>query len=185
MAPTREKARPARGDRMNRGVIAAAVLVLAQAACGGSRPAEPPKSGTVETRWLRGLSATEVRKAATARGLTCDEPKREGGTNMWACGGGTPLVSYRVRFYGSAPLKIEYVTATVAQAGTPRPDLAEPLFVDLSGLPYQGAEPVKAREWTRRAIPSGGDLTIGPAKFRVRGDARKLTLDIKASGSEW
>lgn len=171
---------------MNRGATASAALVLTlTAACGGSKPAEPQASGALGARWLRGLSASEVRKAATAHGLTCDEPKREGGTNMWACAGGTPLVSYRVRFYGSAPLKIEYVTATVEQAGTPKPKLAEPLFVDLSGLPYQGNDPAKAREWTRKAIPSGGDLTIGPAKFRVRGDPSKLTLDIKASGSEW
>ena len=104
---------------------------------------------------------------------------------MWACAGGTPLVSYRVRFYGSATLKIEYVTATVDQAGSPKPDLAEPLFVHLSALLYQGEEPARARAWARGAIPGGGELEIAPAKFRIRGDASRLTLDIKASGSEW
>ncbi len=135
--------------------------------------------------WLRGLSATDVREAVRPLGLTCDGPRREGGTNVWSCQSGTPLLGYRVQYYGAAPLRIEYVTGTVTQVENPKDDRAARLFVLLAGLHYNGCEPAKAREWVVKTIATGGDATFGPAKYRLRGDPQKRTLDIKAPGSEW
>jgi hypothetical protein len=167
--------------------IAAALLAAFMAGCGGSKgPAETSQPQGPETRWLRGLSATEVKNAATSRALACEGPAREGGTSVWTCGAATPLVSYKVRFYGSAPLKLEYLVATVTQTGSAKPDFVQPLFVSLAGLHFEGADAPKAREWVLKAIESGGgETTFGPAKFRVSGDLGKMTLEIKASGSDW
>jgi hypothetical protein len=105
---------------------------------------------------------------------------------VWTCAAATLLVTYRVRWYGSAPLKIEYTTATVTQSGSTKTELVEPLFVSLAGLRFEGADAPKGRQWVVKAIAEGsGDTTFGPARFRVRGDPGNLTLDIKASGSEW
>jgi hypothetical protein len=172
----------------NRARVVAAVLCAASmAGCGGSTgPADTPRPQGPETRWLRGLSATEVKNAATSRALACEGPAREGGTSVWTCGAATPLVSYKVRFYGSAPLKLEYLVATVTQTGSAKADFVQPLFVSLAGLRFEGADVPKAREWVLKAIEAGGgDTTFGSAKFRVSGDLGKMTLEIKASGSDW
>jgi hypothetical protein len=170
---------------LSRAAVVVSLLAACAAGCGGSKPAEERPNGP-ENRWLRGLSATEVKTAVGARSLVCEGPAREGGTNVWTCAAATPLVSYRVRFYGSAPLKLEYVTATVTQVGAPKIDLVQPLFTVLAGLHFEGADVAKAREWVLAATAAGGgDTTFGPAKFRVRGDPGSMTLDIKASGSDW
>jgi hypothetical protein len=171
--------------RTSRGGFVVVVLMLL-AACGAKPEDKSAKPTGPETRWLRGLSATEVKNAAVSRALECKGPEREGGTNVWTCSAGTPLVTYRVRYYGSAPLKIEYITATVTQADTAKTGLIEPLFVSLAGLHFEGSDAPAARKWVVTAIGAGGgDTSFGPAKFRVRGDLGAMTLDIKASGSEW
>jgi hypothetical protein len=166
---------------------ACVVVVLVQlAACGPMPQEQSAKPAGPETRWLRGLAATEVRNAAASRALACGAPEREGGTSVWTCSAATPLVTYRVRWYGSAPLKIEYITATVTQVGPAKADLVEPLFVSLAGLHFEGSDAPAARQWVVTAVGAGGGNTaFGPAKFRVRGDLGTMTLDIKASGSEW
>jgi hypothetical protein len=164
-------------------------LLVTLAACGGGAnqaPAPAAEKPRFETRWLRGISATEVKTIAQSRGLTCQGPTLQGGTNVWTCTARTPLVDYRVQFYGSAPLKLEYITATIAQVGTATPDLVTPLFVGLAGLHYDGGDAQQARIWVSKAIAAPpADTTIGPGKFKVSGDLQKMTLDIKASGSDW
>lgn len=172
----------------NRWSIVAVVLCAAfLAGCGGSKePAQPTQPQGPETRWLRGLSATDVKAAVTARALSCEVPAKEGASSVWTCAAATPLVSYKVRFYGSAPLKIEYIIATVTQSGSAKVEIIQPLFVHLAGLHFEGADAPKAREWVLKAIDaSGGDTVFGPAKFRVSGDISKMVLEIKASGSDW
>ncbi len=166
-------------------------LLGLQVACGGApaKQATPPEGKPrFETRWLRGIAATEVKNAAQTRGLACQGPTLQGGTNVWTCSAGTPLVGYRVQFYGSAPLKLEYITATITQTGSnAKTDLVRPLFLALASLHYDGGDTAQARQWVVNAIdtPGGSEMTIGPGKFRVSGDVLKMTLDIKASGSDW
>jgi hypothetical protein len=169
-------------------LILSFLLVSLQAGCGGpAKDATAPAASKpkFETRWLRGISATEVKTAARTAGLVCEGPKLQGGESAWSCESATPLVGYRVRFYGSAPLKLEYITATITQAGAAKADLVRPLFVALAGLHYDGGDAPQARAWVLKAIDAPGETTLGPGKFRVSGDLSKLTLDIKASGSDW
>jgi hypothetical protein len=166
-------------------------------ACGGGQPpgsAAPPAAGTpqaadagpaMETRWLRGLWASDIRKALPADNIRCAAPRQEGQTTAWRCEWGTPLVTYDVRFYGSAPGKIEYLNATVRQSNQPKDSLTRPLFTNLAGLHFDGADPAKAREWVQKTMAEGGQTVFGPAKFKLSGDVTKRTLEIKASGSEW
>jgi hypothetical protein len=164
-------------------------LLVVQVACGGgpAKDANAPAESkpAFETRWLRGISATEVKSAAQARGLVCQGPALQGGTSVWTCASETPLVRYRVQCYGSAPLKLEYITATITQVGTAKADLVAPLFVALGGLHYDGGDAAQARSWVLKAIEAPGETTFGPGKFRVSGDLSRITLDIKASGADW
>jgi hypothetical protein len=168
-------------------------LALAIGACGGSGPGgsattvpavDRPVAPALETRWLRGLWANDIRYALATIGLTCKGPNRENRTNAWLCESGTPLVRYQVRFYGGAPGKIEYLNAVVTQSGPPRDALALRVFEVLAGLHFDGADQAKARGWLRASI-AGGTTVIGPAKFKLAGDGGRRTLDIKASGSDW
>ena len=153
-------------------------------------PATPPAgqgSGAevTETRWLRGLWANDVREALGTVDMKCTGPVMENRSSVWSCESGTPLVSYRARFYGSAPGKIEYITATVSQTERPKDDIVLRVFVALAGLHFEGSEPVAARAWVRQNLAKGGTTEFGPAKFKLQGDERRRQLDIKASGSEW
>ncbi len=164
----------------------ALVLLGLVAACGGpAKEPAPAAKPPYETRWLRDISATEVKTAAQKLGLACEGPKLESGESAWTCTSETPLVGYRVRFFGKAPLKLEYITATITQARAPKAELVQPLFVALAGLHYEGGDAPQARHWVLGAIESPGEVTFGPGKFRVSGTPAKLTLDIKASGSDW
>jgi len=178
-------------------VLAAVMVALAlvPAACGGTAP-EPSTTSpdataaqagdsVTETRWLRGLWANDIRQALGSAGLTCTGPVLENKFSVWSCESGTPLVSYKTRFYGTAPGKIEYITATVSQTERPKDDLALRVFVALAGLHFEGSDPAKARAWVRQTVERGGATTFGPAKFKLQGDERRRQFDIKASGSEW
>ena len=161
------------------------LLVAAASACGGPPPEKPAEKSPFETRWLRGVSATEVKTIAQQHGLACQGPALEGGISAWTCASETPLVQYRVKWYGKAPLKIEYITATVAQSGIPKADYVTPLLVALGGLHFEAGDALRQRQWVLGAIASPGEATFGPAKFKVSGDLGRMTLDMKASGSDW
>ncbi len=172
-------------------VLTSGVLV---AACGGSgsrgpattaATAAPPAAPAVETRWLRGLWANDIRQALSTVGMTCKGPMQENRTNVWMCESGTPLVSYQVRFYGSAPGKIEYINAVVTQSGPAKDALSLWLFGVLAGLHFEGADQARARKWLQASIAGGGTTEIGPAKYKLAGEAGRRTFDVKASGSDW
>jgi hypothetical protein len=168
-------------------------VTLVAGACGGSGPATVQQAAPaaknaaadVETRWLRGLWATDIREALGTIGMTCKGPVLENRTNVWACESGTPLVNYKVRFYGTAPGKIDYINAVVTQSGPAKDALPLRVFVVLAGLRFEGADQAKAREWVKATIAEGGTMTIAAAKFKLSGDAGRRVFDLKASGSEW
>ncbi len=151
----------------------------------GQEPAQAAGAPAFETRWLRGLWANDIREAVGKIGLTCKGPNQENRTSVWLCESGTPLVSYQLRFYGSAPGKIEYINAVVSQSGAAKDTIPLRLFGVLAGLHFEAADLPQAREWVDKTIETGGSTTIGPAKYRLAGDANRRVLDIKASGSEW
>jgi hypothetical protein len=175
-------------------VLAVGCLLVALA-CGGSpggragagqgTAAQP--GGTPETQaahWIPGLFASDVRDLVQRRGLSCQGPRQERKTNVWVCDGRTPLVTYHVELYGSAPGRIEYLTATVEQV-QPNDEHAATFLGAVASIKYQGAEPVKAKEWVEKTMAAGGETMVGPASYKLRGEPRRRTLDIKAPGSEW
>jgi hypothetical protein len=155
------------------------------AGAGQATAAQP--GGAPETQapvWIPGLFASDVRDLVQKRGLSCQGPRQERKTNVWVCEGRTPLVTYHVEVYGSAPGRIEYVTASVEQV-QPNDEHAAGFLGALAAIRYQGAEPAKAKEWVEKTMAAGGQTTFGPASYKLRGEPRRRTLDIKAPGSEW
>jgi hypothetical protein len=162
--------------------------VLVAGACGGSGGSQPggqASAPALETKWLRGLWATDIREALAPVGLICKGPVMENRTNVWTCESGTPLVSYKVRFFGIAPGKIDYINAVVTQSGPAKDALPLRVFTALAGLRFEGADQAKAREWMQASIAAGGSMAIGPARYKLSGDANRRILDLKAADSEW
>jgi len=184
---------------MKRRIATSLIVALSAlaAGCSTGTPAEPPAAAAAakpapqagadvtETRWLRGLWANDIKQALGSVGLTCTGPALENKFSVWSCESGTPLVSYKTRFYGTAPGKIEYITATVSQTERPKDDVALRVFVALAGLHFEGSDPATARAWVRDNVATGGNTEFGPAKLKLQGDQRRRQFDIKASGSEW
>jgi len=170
-------------------------FVLVTLACGpgpgggagaGQATAARP-GGPAETQspvWIPGLFASDVRDLVQKRGLSCQGPRQERKTNVWTCEGRTPLVTYHVEMYGSAPGRIEYLTASVEQV-QPNDEHAATFLSAVAGVTYQGAEPARAKEWVQKTMAAGGTTMFGPASYKLRGEPRRRTLDIKAPGSEW
>jgi hypothetical protein len=169
----------------------AVLSALAAGACGGSGgspqagQADRSSAPAVEMRWLRGLWANDVRAALDTVGLRCKGPVMENRTNVWTCESGTPLVTYKVRYFGIAPGKIDYINAVVTQGGVAKDALPLRVFVALAGLRFEGADQAKARAWMEASIAAGGTTAIGPARYRLSGDANRRVLDLKSAESEW
>jgi hypothetical protein len=173
-------------------VVVVALLATVAASCGGggsSQPAAQPASQSAapasETRWLRGLFADDIKTAVGKVGLSCKGPNVENRTNVWMCESGTPLVTYQLTFYGSAPGKIEYLHAVVIQSGSAKNSPPLQLFGALAGLRFDGGDTARAKDWVTNTLESGGATEIGPARYKLAGDANRRVCDIKASGSDW
>jgi hypothetical protein len=169
----------------------AVLTALAAGACGGSGGSQQagqagqPSAPAVEMRWLRGLWANDIRAALDTVGLPCKGPVMENRTNVWTCESGTPLVTYKVRYFGIAPGKIDYINAVVTQGGVAKDALPLRVFAALAGLRFEGADQSKARGWMEASIAAGGSTAIGPARYRLSGDANRRVLDLKSAESEW
>jgi hypothetical protein len=122
----------------------AVLTALAAGACGGSGGSQQagqagqPSAPAVEMRWLRGLWANDIRAALDTVGLPCKGPVMENRTNVWTCESGTPLVTYKVRYFGIAPGKIDYINAVVTQGGVAKDALPLRVFAALAGLRFEG-----------------------------------------------
>ncbi len=169
----------------------AVLSVLVAGACGGSGGAQQAGQGgqaappAVEARWLRGLWANDIREALAPVGMTCKGPVSENRTSVWTCESGTPLVNYKVRFFGVAPGKIDYINSVVTQSGPAKDALPLRVFAVLAGLHFESADPAKARQWLQASIATGGTTAIGPARYKLSGDANRRVFDIKSADSEW
>jgi hypothetical protein len=167
--------------------LAGVMLVVGCGGSGGSTNTKSlvSKEPAIENRWLRGLWANDIRDAVGKIGMTCKGPNIENKSSVWMCESGTPLVSYKLRFYGSAPGKIEYLNAVVEQSGPAKGELPLRLFGVLAGLHFDGADQAKLRTWLQSTIDAGGLTEFGPTKYKLAGDANRRVFDMKASGSEW
>lgn len=165
----------------------AAVAALG-AACGGTGQSTAPAAepaGQVLASHLAGLHASDLTKAARERGLACQDPMKQGAQTHWVCEARTPLTSYLFEFYGKVPGRIEYIRLVIGQSGPPKHENTGPWLGYLASLRYEGAEPDTARTWLEEHLTSGGQTTIGTAKWKLSGDMARLVTEVKAPGSEW
>ncbi len=170
-------------------MVVAVCVVSSVASCGGKAPGSAPAGGAAAVEpgatYLQGLHASEMATLARERGLVCAEPVKIRDMSHWICQASTPLVTYMVEYYGKIPGRLEYIRAVVTQSGAPKAALALAFLKSFAGSRYEGANPAQAVAWVEQNAPTGGRTMIGPASYRLSGDAGRVVLEIKAPGSEW
>lgn len=140
--------------------VTAAATCLALAVPASVAAASPP---------IPGLHLRDVISRLTAQGLTCSGGRRlEDTVPGWTCTRSTPAIAYSVVILGSGGPAIIRVDAQVTVfAGAVDPP-ARAFLGRLATLPYTGAQPVRARAWTRRYLGTRRHRAFGPAAYRLQ-----------------
>jgi hypothetical protein len=167
-----------------------AALAANLVSCAAEQPREasqaPQAVATVKKSYMRGLTADYLTGELQKRGLECQEPRRQDNRLSWLCTllAGTG-VNYRVEFLGDSPSQIEYVTATVTQAGPPQDAPLIQFLGFVAASKYEGSDPSKAHEWTDQKIRDNDEIVIGGVKLRLSGPRGARNLSMFPIGSEW
>lgn len=144
----------------------------------------PESSPTIESEEPRipGITAADITLNLEKKGFECE--LWIGQVNPeWMCTLRLPgdVGEARVLVHGYSPTRILFIDATVMAWLVPIVDAATPILGYIATLPYEGAEPEKARAWVEQAIAAGGEHTtvINGVRFRVHGTDYVRTLDIE------
>jgi hypothetical protein len=97
--------------------------------------------------------------------MTCHGPDAgQGGLVAWTCTKTAGEVMLRVDFFGTSPLMIEAVTALALRVEA---ESARSFLGFVATLPYDGAQPDRARTWVGEHIATGGEMMIGVVRFTL------------------
>lgn len=140
-----------------------------------------------EPYWIAGLTVPDIVSHLSQRGFSCERPTPRGETmSSWECK--APLNAEGVRreisIVGRDPERIRSVTATVSgEGGIPPEEVAADFLGFVVTLPYDGAEPARARQWVVENATSGGNLVIGSANLELLREERARVLRIVSTES--
>lgn len=137
------------------------------------RPTEPPNVHAIP-----GLTNADIKLNLQDRGFDCSGPELTGDTATWSCTRTSGLADLTVRYWGPSPTVVEGVDAQSIFADD---QLAAEFLGFIATLPYDGADPVAARDWVQARIGQAKSTTIGGARFTLGGpeNARYLTIQPK------
>jgi len=152
----------------------------------GTAAATTPASSAPE--FITGLTAADVKLNLERRGFHCDGPVALATLQSWTCKSsqGTDI-EFVVEVQGKDSTRIRSVDATVLQYNAQPSDAIAAEFLGfIATLPYENAEPARARDWVRSNIAkSGSELTIASARFELTraNTGRAHILDMIAVGA--
>ena len=164
--------RPSDAARMHgrRRATLTVLLVCFAAACGGSAGGGNAGGGNPGGPVaIAGLTAADVKLNLENRGFTCTGPGGGASVN-YAC----TSSGYQVFFSGPGVTSIASVNAVALGDDS----AAREFLGYVATLPYDGADPTKARSWVDANVGTNATTTIGNAKFTLGGPSGGRTLDI-------
>jgi hypothetical protein len=83
--------------------------------------------------------------------------------------------------FGRDTERVRSLSATVSgKDGMPPKEAAVAFLSVVTTLPYDGAEPARARQWVAENATSGGKLTIGNANLELVSEEQAHVLQIVA-----
>jgi hypothetical protein len=109
------------------------------------------------------------------KGFTCTNTEGPNqGYYVWTCNRDTAGVTLHVEFYARSLLTVDYIDANVLQFVEPQDDVAVSFLGFMATMPYDGAQPDKARAWVAQTLPTitqGEERTaeFGGVSFRLAG----------------
>jgi hypothetical protein len=126
-----------------------------------------PPTATTQPAGLPGLMPADVTVNLEQRGLTCSsaEATFDGGF-VWSCSREAYDVLLYVDVYSSSLVTVDMIDASVIFYSSADDDLASQFLGFIATMPYDGAQPLDAREWVETTLPT----------IRVAGDVREITI---------
>lgn len=128
-----------------------------------------------QTNPIPGIQAVDVHGNLTDKGFKLEKIMGDGDT-LWVCTLSEGKIQFRAEAYGKGPTAITSVRATVIDTSGTINTSATEFLSYLASLPYEGAEPDKAKKWVAENISSTSSTVIGGVKFdlNAKGPAARI-----------
>lgn len=126
---------------------------------------------------IPGLKLANIVKLLVEKGLTLKRlPGRNDGTgvrsaDIWECKGKSPTADLWSNTFGYAEDRIDAWKGQIMPLQTgDYSDEAKAFLGHLAAVPYDGADPARAREWLETNLMDKATTTIGGVKFELTGN---------------
>jgi hypothetical protein len=147
--------------------------------------AGPTSAPAADSGFIPGLTAADVHLNFSKRGFKYDGMTTGAtGKEHWMCKDATPQYSFEVEATGTQVNRIELVNATALNLSVADTDaLCGPFLQFVATLPYDGADPDRAKQWVAENLGKNAELVIGGAKLVIFGSDRSRSLQFVPAGS--
>jgi hypothetical protein len=115
-------------------------------------PTAPQPSG--RTGLLPGLQPADIKVNLEQRQFACTSADKGVTYYVWTCKRDVGTIQMVVDFYARTLQSVDYINAVVLQLGQPEDKVATPFLAFMATMPYDGAEPDKARAWVETTLPT-------------------------------
>lgn len=150
--------------------------ILIFSSCGSGESSKSVVINGIEQKTIPGLTAADIHLNFKEKGFVVT--KNIGVEfSSWNCIMSSGLNTYFVMASGKGPSEIVSVDANYTTLGNFTNEGKEFLGYSAS-LPYKGANPKAAKEWTMRNLDLPRDTTIGYVKFRTIIGKKSLSLKL-------
>lgn len=149
-------------------------------------PAPTPTTEPKKVGLLPGLQPADVKVNLENRQFKCSSAEMSADKTyyVWTCKRDSSAYQMTAIFYGRTLLTVDYINCAVVQFGQADDGIASPFLGFMATMPYDGAEPQRARTWVEQTLPTikqSGDVreaTFGGVKHRLFGIPTARNLQI-------
>ncbi len=131
---------------------------------------------------LPGLQAADIKVSLEERDFNCTQAEKFKTANLyvWTCQQETGSFLFRVDIYGETLTTVDYISVTALDYSGLNSNLSGEFLGFIATVPYDGAEPIKAREWVSKNILGEQSTTFGQVRYEIYGpsEAKILTIGI-------
>jgi hypothetical protein len=136
---------------------------------------------------IPGLIPATVKLNLQDRGFTCtnaQNAKDNSGSFYWNCQKSDSNSAILVSYYARTLQTVDLIDASITQYVKPDDSVSSSVFGFIATMPYDGAQPDKARDWVMKTLPTikiGSDTrttTIGGVKFELSGISSARSLHM-------
>lgn len=131
---------------------------------------------------LPGLQAANIKVSLEQRGFDCTQAEKFTTANIynWTCQQETGSYLLQADIYGETLRTVDYVSAIALDYSGTNGKLQAEFLGFIATVPYDGAEPDRARIWVERNIQNdqSHEMTFGGIRYSLYGRIAARTLEI-------